>query len=296
MFWPISPPLLGTRKSNGPCHAIFLASLSALACGKAFAQSEPPPELPPDQASSYCVLGTICLAPAAYKENYFDLAAKNFGSNSISTWQFKIGLKTPLFTVHKESRTGIYLGYRMSAYWDIQADSAPFRDINHNPSLFWLNESTLSSGLLTGYEVGIEHISNGADNTSTGPMGTGTNRSRSVDVAVFAEPKISLLGKKLIYQPKFWIPYGTHENTAIRHEWGLLWNTLTYSDLLEISTKGNPFDKGLASVKFHLGLSKDSPGLKASLTLFSGFGDGLLEYQQRKTWLRLGLTFSLYKN
>ncbi|MDO8934113.1 MAG: phospholipase A [Rhodocyclaceae bacterium] len=231
----------------------------------------------------------------AYKENYFDLAAKNFGENSISAWQFKIGLKTPLF-IHKQAHSGLYLGYRMSAYWDIQADSAPFRDINHNPSLFWLSNSPKIGGLLAGYEVGIEHISNGADNTSTGPLGTGTNRSRSVDIAVFAEPKIALLGKKLIYHPKIWIPHGTRENPAIRHEWGLLWNTLTYSDVMEISTKGNPFDKGLASVKFHVGLSKDSPGLKGSLTLFNGFGDGLLEYQQRRTWLRLGLSFSLYSN
>ena len=193
----------------------------------------------------------------------------------------------------------------MTGYWDIDADSAPFRDINHNPSLFWLKHIDSPAHALKGWELGVEHISNGQDNTSTGPMDTGTQRSRSVDAALFFEPKLLLLKGSLVVQPKLWIPWGTGENPAIRHEWGLLWNTLTYSDVLEISTKGNPFNDGQASIKVHHDLSdlikswtgkEHITGIKASLTLFNGRGDGLLDNTQRKTWVRLGFTFNLYKD
>ena len=33
---------------------------------------------------------------------------------------------------------------------------------------------------------------------------------------------------------------------------------------------------------------------RASLTVFNGYGDGLLEYDKRRTWLRLGVSFSGY--
>ena len=61
-------------------------------------------------------------APAlsAYKENYFDLVVKNLGPQSVSPWVFKLGIKTPLY-VGRDFHNGLYLGYRMTGYWDINA-------------------------------------------------------------------------------------------------------------------------------------------------------------------------------
>lgn len=281
-------------------------------------------QTPPEQAgTSYCILGTICAdeqpvtAPAkrdklktpppllgAYKENYFDLAVKNFGPSSLSPWVFKLGVKTPLLNI-KNGSNGVYLGYRMTGYWDINAESAPFRDINHNPSIFWQHQFKEAPPGLDSFEAGFEHISNGQDNTSTGPGNTGINRSRSIAVAAFVEPRFQFLDDDIVYQPRFWVPRGTSENSHIRTEWGLLWHTLTYRNRLEMAVKGNPFDQGQASVKIHYGLTSllhgftadtYDAGPKVSLTLFNGYGDGLLQYQQRRTWVRLGLSFSLYKN
>lgn len=307
--------------------AILAATLPLMAWSQSQAQTEVPPVL---NVEAMCLLGTYCFggtpadqasptAPAAampepksppipaisaYKENYFDLALKNLGGEHPSPWVFKLGIKAPLL-VGKDSANGLYFGYRMTGYWDIDADSAPFRDINHNPSLFWLHDSKDERRLIRGWEIGVEHISNGQDNSSTGPNGTGTNRSRSIGVAAFAEPRLQWPEWGLTWQPRWWVPRSTSENHDIRGEWGLLWNNLNYRDVVELSTKGNPFNKGQAALKFHYSLSnliqsasqaRDMSAIRLSLTVFNGYGDGLLEYQQRRTWLRVGVTFSTYKN
>ena len=244
------------------------------------------------------------LVPAlsAYKDNYFDLLRKSWGPNTPTPWVFKLGLKAPLWVSKKGN--GAFLTYRMTGYWDIKAPSAPFRDINHNPGLVWLQNWEMGQSMvpwLKGYEAGMEHISNGQDNTSTGPNGTGTMRSRAIDYAFFVEPKFSWQGPfwgDWRYQPRIWVPVGTDENPLIRQEWGLLWNTLSMGEHLELSTKGNPFDKGSASAKLYLDVGKlvgkGRSVARASLTVFNGYGDGLLEYDKRRTWLRLGVSFSGY--
>ncbi len=297
----------------------------------AWCESQTPEQAPPVlNVEAMCLLGAYCFGGApveqpstpaptaatpaqtstpiqpisAYKENYFDLALKNLGGQHPAPWVFKLGIKAPLL-VGQNSANGLYFGYRMTGYWDIDADSAPFRDINHNPSLFWLHDSKDDQRLIRGWEYGIEHISNGQDNSSTGPNGTGTNRSRSIGVAAFAEPKLQWPELGLTWQPRWWVARSTGENHAIRSEWGLLWNNLNYRDVVELSTKGNPFRKGQAALKFHYSLSNliqsasqahDLSAIRLSLTVFNGYGDGLLEYQQRRTWLRVGVTFSTYKN
>lgn len=75
------------------------------------------------------------------------------------------------------------------------------------------------------------------------------------------------------------MPRSTGENHAIRGEWGLLWHNLNYRDVIELSTKGNPFHKGHAALKFHYNLSdliqhasraNDTTGIRLSLTVFNG--------------------------
>lgn len=311
-------------------RALSAAVLAITLPGSAWSQAQTAADAPAAiNVEAMCLLGAYCFggAPAeppstpvpaatpaqantpvqpisAYKENYFDLALKNLGGQHPAPWVFKLGIKAPLL-VGKDSANGLYFGYRMTGYWDIDAESAPFRDINHNPSLFWLHDSKDEQRLIRGWEYGIEHISNGQDNSSTGPNGTGTNRSRSIGVAAFAEPKLQWAEWGLTWQPRWWVPRSTGENHAIRNEWGLLWNNLNYRDVVELSTKGNPFHKGQAALKFHYSLAnliqgtsqaQDTSAIRLSLTVFNGYGDGLLEYQQRRTWLRVGLSFSTYKN
>jgi outer membrane phospholipase A len=285
-------------------------AMAAMCAHGAWAQSKPLEAADDDALNcllSSCTSGADKTVPmptlSAYKDSYFDLGMHSWGRNRPSLWMFRFGVKTPLWT--SRMNNGVFLGYRMTAYWDIDTQSAPFRDINHTPSLFWLQRwRPQKSPLpwLSGYEAGVEHISNGVDNASPGPNGTGTQRSRSVDYAFFAEPRLSwsLGGTSLTYQPRLWVPIGTSENPDIRKHWGLLWNTVTVGDLLEFSTRGNPLGQGQAGVRVHVDpnwlFGTQSLSFKVSLGLFHGRGDGLLQYTSQRTWARLGLTFNPYAN
>jgi outer membrane phospholipase A len=241
-------------------------------------------------------------AISAYKDNFFDPITKRWGSDRPVPVMFRFGLKAPIWVTGKGN--GVFVTYRMTGLWDIDSPSAPFRDINHNPALTWVqvtNDIKAIADSWTGFEAGIEHISNGQDNTSTGPNGTGTMRSRSIDAALFFEPKfqwsVPVVGL-LRYQPRLWVPVGTDENPGIRHEWGMLWNTLSVGDHAELSTKGNPFSKGQTSLKVFLDVDelrgKGRSVVRLGLTVFNGYGDGLLDYDKRHTWVRLGAAFRAY--
>ncbi len=239
---------------------------------------------------------------SAYKDNFFDLGLKSWGENRPAGWMFRMGVKSPLW-VSPVSGNGLYFTYRMTGYWDIQAESAPFRDINHNPALLWLHlapSASAENAFYRGFEAGLEHISNGQDNTSTGPGDTGNMRSRSIDYAGFFEPRFQWqwLGREWRYQPRLWLPVGTSENPGIRGEWGLLWNSLNVADHVEVSVKGNPFNKGQAAIKLFLDpdewAGNGRSTVRPSITVFNGYGDGLLEYDKRRTWVRVGVSFSAF--
>ena len=65
---------------------------------------------------------------------------------------------------------GLYFGYTQLMEWRLYDESAPFRDINYNPELFWRVESgknifrNIDLGYLDYFQLGlIEHKSNGKD-------------------------------------------------------------------------------------------------------------------------------------
>lgn len=260
-----------------------------------------------------------------YKDNFFSLATLKRDSSNVPYWHFKLGLKAPLLTYRpsekEQTNRGIYFFYRMTGFWDIKADSGPFRDINHNPGLFWeqkldepmkfLDLADKLSIYMPRYEVGIEHISNGVDNESVGPGNTGVNRSRAIRSAVFFEPELTLSDNLTLY-PRVWIPEGTSENSEIRDYWGYLWTTWSYKEILglslnlELSTRGEPWDEGSVDVRLYWGFDKifGRESLTSSsewhpslfINYFDGRGDGLLDYMERRSWIRVGISFTPYAN
>jgi outer membrane phospholipase A len=71
---------------------------------------------------------------------------------------------------------GIHFGYTQTSIWDLDSNSAPFRDTSYRPSIFYYNPQLIASGggrFLMGLETGFEHESNGRDG----------DRSRSINIA-----------------------------------------------------------------------------------------------------------------
>ncbi len=78
----------------------------------------------------------------------------------------------------------LYFGYTQSSLWDLEADSAPFRDSSYRPSLFYRNDLIWTSAardLRLGLQGGLEHESNGREGLS----------SRSINT-VFVRPTVKI--------------------------------------------------------------------------------------------------------
>jgi outer membrane phospholipase A len=78
----------------------------------------------------------------------------------------------------------LYFGYTQTALWDLESDSAPFRDSSYRPSLFYRNDALWTSAakaVRLGVATGLEHESNGRDGVS----------SRSINTA-FVRPLLRL--------------------------------------------------------------------------------------------------------
>lgn len=237
---------------------------------------------------------------SAYKDNFLYYGQK--GDEEDVSSMFRLGLKGELTPVFGEKTRTVYFYYRMTGYWDTKAESGPFRDINHNPGLFVrISEEgqyfrTLANKVNARYiDAGVEHVSNGLDDSSTGPGGIGQNRSRSVHHAWFIESTFSWFDEYLIVEPKFWFPKDLEENNAdLEDYWGNVWTTTSIGDCYEISTKGDPFYKGNVELKWHFYRLPWNSDVSFTFHGFSGYGDGLLDYDVENTWVRFGITFSQY--
>jgi phospholipase A1 len=74
---------------------------------------------------------------------------------------FKCGLWYPF-------DSGLFLAYRQLAKWDIYDRSSPFKEIDHNPSIFWEKENLLCSDFIR--LIPYSHQSNGRDGQESRSM------------------------------------------------------------------------------------------------------------------------------
>ncbi len=73
--------------------------------------------------------------------------------------------------------SGLYFGYTQNSLWELDSDSAAFRDTSYRPSLFWRWRRADEKTWVDEVRAGFEHESNGKDG----------ERSRSVNIA-FVRP------------------------------------------------------------------------------------------------------------
>lgn len=185
--------------------------------------------------------------------------------------------------------TGLHFSYTQTSLWDLDEDSAPFRDTSYRPALFWqgaLPGKGLTPAML---RWGLEHESNGRDGDS----------SRSIDV-FFAQPVWQTTfvdGRTLTFAPKFHAYLDKSDNRDIHRYRGFAdWN-LRYGreDGWMLSARLRRGTAG-GSAQFDLSYPLRAPlfartGSFVHLQVFSGYGQTLLEYDVRKNpQVRLGLS------
>ncbi|MGM0518556.1 MAG: phospholipase A [Campylobacterota bacterium] len=226
-----------------------------------------------------------------YKKNYFlpityDTIEKSNRKNVETKFQFSI--QKPIITNLFGLDETISFAYTQKSFWQTTKHSAPFRETNYMPEIFM--KAPIEDKYLKAYKLSFVHESNGQDK----------QYSRSWN-RVYLESFFQF--DELFIIPKIWfrIPEDKKDddNPDIEDYYGYGDLKLAYpykNHLLELSLKNNlKFNKNnKSSVKldytFPLGISgSDTFGY---LQLFHGYGDSLIDYNQRTNRIGFGISLS----
>lgn len=185
-----------------------------------------------------------------------------------------------------------YFSYTQKSFWNLDAPSAPFRDINFNPQLFLYYPKVSADVGPVGYWLGVEHESNGRDGAD----------SRSWN-RVFAKAEVAL--GSLVFTPKIWHMFGEADEN---------FDLLDFAGYFELDSRYE-FSNGS---RFHIlgRRGKRKGGVEFSysfkvpffnnpatpqyrfdpwihLRYWTGYGENLLTYNEKSSSLRLGVAFAL---
>lgn len=192
------------------------------------------------------------------------------------------------------SRT-LQFGYTQRSLWDIDASSSPFYDTSYMPSVFYesLAPAPAAPGARftwLGWQAGFQHESNGKD----GPD------SRSLNT-LFARPGFALGpldGWHLLVSPRL-SAYagGVSDNPRIKDyrghaEWLIAFGKNDGPSLAYTGRAGRDFDHFTNQLDFTVPLRFEIADFATFLLIqyFSGYGESLLDYDQRSETVRAGIS------
>lgn len=186
-----------------------------------------------------------------------------------------------------------YITYSQKAFWNLYSNSAPFRDMNFNPSLGIGKYIIKDNKLKGGFFIQIEHESNGKDSIYSRSW-----NCLSFAIKYFYNTKITLAAKA-------WIPYVDGDNNQDLLDYrGLATfniNFLTQNDKWWLSAELTP-RKGFGNANTVLTASfriSKNHNQYLYARFFNGKGDSLLDYNKYTMNIRVGFCikpdfFSIY--
>lgn len=243
------------------------------------------PSAEPDRANAF--LGNLSIYEPIY-------AAYGPGTNSDA--RIQLGFKYQLFGEAGEVGgdapivNGVHFGYTQRMFWDLGADSSPFRNIDFMPELFYLQPAVeVGSGLALGGQLGVRHESNGRD----GDASRSANTVYLQPVGTFDMGDFTVsIGPRL-----FFYVGDLEDNPDIRRyrgSTGLLVEVGKDDGLrLKTSSRFN-FSSGKGAIDGELSYPLDRI-VETDLNLyvfgqaFAGYGENLLDYNRQTTRLRVGV-------
>jgi len=220
-----------------------------------------------------------------YKDNYFITGIPlNRGiDGETADAKFQISFRHRLTRSRLPFDTFLFLTYTQKSFWDIYRESAPFRDTNYNPGI-GLGRYIVVDNRLTGAAfLQLEHESNGRDSLE----------SRSTNWIGFSGKYF--LTSNLAASFKITIPYATGEDNSDLYDYrgtgyftadyktsdNKWWLTGTYSLRKSVKAINLKFSAGYKiSERFNQYIFGE---------LYSGTGDGLLDYKRKDVQLRIGI-------
>lgn len=221
-----------------------------------------------------------------YKDNYMIVGTNvhETPTKYNSDAKFQVSIRQRLTNSTLPLKTYLFLTYTQRAFWDIFKESLPFRDLNFNPTLGIGKALVRDNRMLGTIAFQLEHESNGKSGED----------SRSWNKISFGS--YFTLDDHLVFQTKAWIPIVDGENNPdiIRYMgWGLA--------ALDYRSPKNKYNAGCVIVKrgglnlnaniilnFSIRLFSDD-NQYLFLEYYNGYGESLLEYNQYRQRLRIGI-------
>ncbi|ODP31961.1 hypothetical protein A9762_24750 [Pandoraea sp. ISTKB] len=216
---------------------------------------------------------------------------KNGDANARFQLSFKFHILKPDNPASKSFLDNLYFGYTQLSIWDLEAESAPFRDSNYRPSFFYYVPDTgVRAGWFSslGVAAGIEHESNGKAGDD----------SRSINT-VFVKP-IFTFGNPSEYHwtvaPKLYAYLEKKDNPDIQNYRGymdllVLWGKPNGWQIGATLRKGMKRNYGSVDVQVTYPLGKLIPGTGGYIWLgyFTGYGEDMLDYNRHSpSQVRIG--------
>lgn len=220
-------------------------------------------------------------------DNYLDTEIK-----------FQISIKTPVYMLNDDLSSGLWAAYTQQSYWQAYAHdiSAPFRETNYQPELFWEQNLSLENGhtSLEFIRLGFNHQSNGQSQP--------TSRSWNRIYTEFA----GQLSPKFQYNTKLWHRISEEQKTYDNEAAGddnpnlteylghgeiyinyLISNRYRMGVMLRNNIESN-FERGAAQIDFSGPMGHY---LRWYVQLYSGYGENLINYDQYTN--RIGVGFEI---
>ncbi len=196
---------------------------------------------------------------------------------------FQISIRQRLTKSYLPFNTFAYLTYTQKSFWDIYAESCPFRDNNYNPGIGVGKYITKNNKLKGAAFIQIEHESNGKDSIDSRSW-----NYLSFYLRYFYNPR-------LVFGLKAWIPFVDGENNKDLLDYrGLATisaNFITKNNKWWFSAELNP-RKGFGNVNTVLTAAfrvSKNQNQYLYARFYNGKGDSLIEYNQYSMNIRFGI-------
>lgn len=189
-----------------------------------------------------------------------------------------------------------YLSYTQHSFWQVYAQSSPFRESLYNPEAFVIFPISDEKSMLhmRSFKFAIAHKSNGQPNTTTIPVYNGFNLSKSIN---YIYATLRLQHKTLITDLTLMTPYlgksTLSDNPDIMKYIGYTKVKFTYfynNNMFTLMLRGN-----IASQKGALEATYSYPVYRSTYLyakIFSGYMESMVDYNRYVSKFAIGFSFS----
>lgn len=222
---------------------------------------------------------------AVYRDTYFitGVPLNREITNNSADVAFQISIRQRLTKSVLPFKTFAYLTYTQKSFWDVYAESSPFRDTNYNPGLGLGKYLIYNNKLMGAVFVQLKHESNGRDGYDSRSW-----NYISISTKFYFNPRFNLSGE-------FWIPYvdGGNNKDLLDYR-GIGYLSINYlSDKHKwwLSADINPI-KGWGNANTTLTAAfriSERSNQYLFARFYQGYGESLLDYNKYTANIRVGI-------